>query len=165
MQRSRRGCRGGGDGASRRFSAHPLRSDQLGFLGGFVGKRRTSSSVPRPPTLSFIVALRDGGPPAIGLAVRPRSGRVTNSGSVVGPIRIEIKLTTASLPSARHWAKNCLPSVFLCLVYGTRQRRSSPCVFLHRVQHSAKRLFAEYPIFCTRQSSGHSAKTAFPVVS
>jgi hypothetical protein len=42
------------------------------------------------------VALRDGGPPAIGLAVRPRSGRVTNSGSVVGPIRIEIKLTTST---------------------------------------------------------------------
>jgi hypothetical protein len=56
------------------------------------------------------------------------------------------------LPSARHWAKNSLPSVFLYLVYGTRQRRSSPCVFLCRVQHSAKRLFAECPIICTRQS-------------
>jgi hypothetical protein len=51
------------------------------------------------PTLPFIVALRDGGPPAIGLAVRPRSGRVTDSGSVVGPIRIEIKLTFSPLIS------------------------------------------------------------------
>jgi hypothetical protein len=49
-------------------------------------------------------------------------------------------------------------------VYGTRQRRSSPCVFLCRVQHSAKRLFVECPIFCTRQSPEHSAKATFPVV-
>jgi hypothetical protein len=54
---------------------------------------------------------------------------------------------------------------FFCLVYGTRQRRSSPCVFLCQVQHSAKRLFAECPIFCTRQSSGHLAKTAFSAVT
>jgi hypothetical protein len=39
------------------------------------------------PHLLFILALRDGGPHAIDLAVRPRSGRVTDSGSVVGPIR------------------------------------------------------------------------------
>jgi hypothetical protein len=38
------------------------------------------------PHLLFILALRDGGPHAIDLAVRPRSGRVTDSGSVVGPI-------------------------------------------------------------------------------
>jgi hypothetical protein len=39
------------------------------------------------PTSPFILALRDGGPHAIGLAVRPRSGRVMDSGSVVGPIQ------------------------------------------------------------------------------
>jgi hypothetical protein len=39
------------------------------------------------PYLLFILALRDGGPHAIDLAVRPRSGRVTDSGSVVGLIR------------------------------------------------------------------------------
>jgi hypothetical protein len=36
------------------------------------------------------------------------------------------------LPSARHSAKNALPSVFICRVPGARQRLFSPCVFLCR---------------------------------
>jgi hypothetical protein len=63
----------------------PLRSDWARVFGGATGN--AVNLVP------FILALRDGGPHAIGLAVRPRSGRVTDSGSVVGPIRDEIKLT------------------------------------------------------------------------
>ena len=51
------------------------------------------------------------------------------------------------LPSARHSAKNSLPSAILC-----------------RVRHSAKKVFAECPIFDTRQSSLHSAKALFLVV-
>jgi hypothetical protein len=66
------------------------------------------------------------------------------------------------LPSAQHSAKYSLPSVFLCLALG--KGRVHHVFFLCRVQHSAKRLFAECPIFCTRQSLGHSAKAAFPVV-
>jgi hypothetical protein len=62
----------------------------LGFFGGFTGNAANFVVRALAPTFSFIVALRDGGPHAIGLAVRPRSGRVTDSGSVVGPIRVEI---------------------------------------------------------------------------
>ena len=51
------------------------------------------------------------------------------------------------LSSARHSAKNSLPSAILC-----------------RVRHSAKKVFAECLIFDTRQSSLHSAKIPFPVV-
>jgi hypothetical protein len=69
------------------------------------------------------------------------------------------------LPSARHSAKNSLPSVLLCRVPDTRQRMNLPCVFLCRVLHSAKRIFAECPIFCAWQISGHSAKSSFPVVT
>jgi hypothetical protein len=86
-------CRGGG--ASRRFSA-PLRPDWARVLGGATGD--AVNLVPRAPapTSSFYLALRDGGPHAIGLAVRPRSGRVTDSGSAVESIRDEIKLTMAA---------------------------------------------------------------------
>ena len=51
------------------------------------------------------------------------------------------------LSSARHSAKNSLPSAILC-----------------RVQHSAKKVFAECPIFDTRQRILHSAKSLFLVV-
>jgi hypothetical protein len=77
----------------------PLRSDWARVLGGSTGD--TANFVTRAPTppLAFIWR-RDGGPHAIVLAVRPRLGRVTDSGSVVGPIRGEIKLTI-SLQKAR----------------------------------------------------------------
>ena len=52
------------------------------------------------------------------------------------------------LPSARHSAKNSLPSAIFCWV-----------------RHSAKKVFAECLIFDTRQSNFHSAKTLFPVVA
>jgi hypothetical protein len=81
-------------------STPPLRSDHLGFLVGI--KHGGELRIPCPgPHLLFNMALCDGGPRAIDLAVRPRSGRVTDSGSVVGPIRIEIKLTELSSQGRR----------------------------------------------------------------
>ena len=58
-----------------------------------------------------------------------------------------------------------LPSALFCRVPGTRQRTLLPSAILCRVRHSAKKVFAECPIFDTRQSSLHSAKIPFPVVS
>jgi hypothetical protein len=72
----------------------PLRSDWARvFFGGATGDAVNLVLRAPAPTSCFYLALRDGSPHAIGLAVRPRSGRVTDSGSVVGPIRDEIKLT------------------------------------------------------------------------
>jgi hypothetical protein len=89
-------CSGGG--TSRRFSA-ALRSDRARVFRWNYGNAANFVVRASAPTFPFIVALRDGGPHAIGLAVRPRLGRVTFSGSVVGPIRDEIKLTFSSLIS------------------------------------------------------------------
>jgi hypothetical protein len=74
----------------------PLRSDWARVFSGATSD--AVNLVPRAPTSTFCsyLALRDGGPYAIGLAVRPRSGCGTDSGSVVGPIRDEIKLTLVS---------------------------------------------------------------------
>ena len=52
------------------------------------------------------------------------------------------------LPSAWHSTKKDMPSVWLC-----------------RVRHSAKCIFAECPTFGTRQSRKHSAKPLFFVVT
>jgi hypothetical protein len=113
-------CRGGG--ASRRFSA-ALRSDRARVFGGATGNAANFVSRAPAPTSSFILALRDGGPHAIGLAVRPRSGRVTDSGSVVGPIRDEIKLTFSPLISThlltsyvRFHSDQCIEQHRACLV-------------------------------------------------
>jgi hypothetical protein len=72
-------CSGGG--TSRRFSA-ALRSDRARVFRWDYGNAANFVVRASAPTFPFIVALRDGGPHAIGLAVRPRSGRVTFSGSV-----------------------------------------------------------------------------------
>jgi hypothetical protein len=85
-------------GASRRLSA-ALRSDRARVLGGAIGNAVNLVPHAPAPTSSFYLALRDGGPHAIGLAVRPRSGRVTDSESIVGPIRVEVKLTFSPLIS------------------------------------------------------------------
>jgi hypothetical protein len=68
-------------------STPPLDRIRLGFLGGVTGNTVNLVSCTPAPTSCFYLALRDGGPHAIDLAVRPRSGRVTDSGSVFGPIR------------------------------------------------------------------------------
>ena len=48
---------------------------------------------------------------------------------------------------------------------GTRESLSSPSAILPRVQHSAKILFPECPIFGTRGSQRHSGNFASPVVN
>jgi hypothetical protein len=96
-----------------------------------------------------------------------------------------IKKKLCRMPNNRHSAKghrwgspfvrSSLPSVNLCWELGSRQRlslpsarhsvkRSLPSVLLCQEQRSAKSLFAECPIFNTRQSIRHSAKIRFPVV-
>jgi hypothetical protein len=83
--RVRRRCSAGA--AVLPVASAPLRSDRASVLSGFAGDAANFVTRAPAPTSSFILALRDRGPHAIGLAVRPRSGRVTDSGSVVGPIR------------------------------------------------------------------------------
>ena len=59
----------------------------------------------------------------------------------------------------------CLPSVFLA---GTQRiRHFAECLFFCRVfscLHTAKYLFAEWMMECTRQTTRHSANVGFPVV-
>jgi len=75
------------------------------------------------------------------------------------------------LPSARkrHSAKVILCRVScLCRVSGTRQRwlcRVSTLCRVFWVWHSAKGVFAECPIYGTRQRSQHSALLSFLVVN
>jgi hypothetical protein len=60
----------GAEAAGLPVTSVPLRSDRARVLGGLQARRQTSSPVPRLPPF-FYMALRDGGPHAIVLAVRP----------------------------------------------------------------------------------------------
>jgi hypothetical protein len=62
----------GGSGTSRRFSAPYIGSARV--LGGATGNAASLVSRAPAPTSPFILALRDGGPHAIDLAVRPDQG-------------------------------------------------------------------------------------------
>jgi hypothetical protein len=97
-------CSGGGawhrGGGLPVASAPPLRIGSLGFLGGekHGGEPRT---VCPGPHLLFNVALRDGGPRAIDLAVRPPPGRGNRrrNGRWTDPGRDQFKKTLRRLAS------------------------------------------------------------------
>jgi hypothetical protein len=75
-------------------STPPLRSDHLGFFGGDQARRRNSCPVPRPPTYYLIWRCATGAHVPLTWPCAPdRGAGLTDSGSVVGPIRVEINLT------------------------------------------------------------------------